>query len=361
MSRLNRPLLTRHQQRPRVVLTRPRPARPEPPSLPPPPPPAPPPQQPTSTIVKNFDINIAVELMELCMNSYEELTYYRNNANLNGWSIKVSDNSIYEIIEILYTYEAQQGKDIEIVTKLPLGFIAKKNNLPPDRPDYYICFRGTETAREWEDNGTFNQVKCSFLNGDEKVHNGFQRIYTSNDVELVDPEKSPQDVIKSFLSSLETTAYRRLYVTGHSLGAALAAVCVVDVVVNTVHKNAIMYNFAGPKVGDQNFANTFKNNIGNNFCNGAPIYSNNLCSFRVVNINDKVPDLPPEKIGPIKLGYVHVNGCSGQSICNNSSASDTSQNGLYLIKFGSNAKEAHHGTLYLSKLQSIQKGIQDGQ
>ncbi len=360
MSRLNRPPLTRHRQRPRVVLTRPRPARPEPPSLPPPPPPAPPPQQPTSTIVKNFNIDVAVELMELCMNSYEQLIYYKNNnGSLNGWSIKVSDNSIYEVIDILYSYEKQQGKDIDIVTTLPLGFIAKKNNLPPDLPDYYICFRGTETAKEWEDNGTFNKVKCSFLNGNEKVHDGFQRIYTSDDVELVDPEKSPQDRIKSCLNSLAITAYRRLYVTGHSLGAALAAVCVLDVVVNTVHKNAIMYNFAGPAVGDQNFATTFKNNIGNNFCNGAT--NNNLCSFRVVNINDKVPDLPPEKIGPIKLGYVHVNGCSGQSICNNSSASDTSQNGLYLIKFGSNAKEAHHGTLYLSKLQSIQKGIQDGE
>lgn len=350
MSRLNRVPLTRHQRRQRVVLTRPRPA----PSLSPPPPaPVPPPQQPTSTNVKNFDINVAVELMGVCMNSYEQLIYYKNNnGSLNGWSINVSDNSIYEVIDILYSYETQQGKDIDIVTKLPLGFIAKKNNLPPNLPDYYICFRGTETAKEWEDNGNFDKVKCSFLNGKEQVHKGFQKIYTSDGVDQ--SEKSPEGVIMSRLNSLKTTDYRRLYVTGHSLGAALAALCVIDVVVNTVHKNAIMYNFAGPAVGDQNFATTFKNNIGNNFCNGAT--NNNLCSFRVVNINDKVPDLPPPNLGPVKLGYVHVNGCSGQSICNNSNASDTSQNGLYLIKFGSNAVEAHHATLYLSTLQSIKNG-----
>jgi len=341
MSRINRVPLTRHRQRPRLILTTPTPTPPHSNSNS---------NDIISTSAKNFDIDTAVELMEMCINSYEQLTYYKNNnATLTGWSINISDNNIYDVIDILDSYETQQGKDgIDIVTKLPLGFIAKKNNPPPTLPDYYICFRGTETAKEWEDNGNYNKTKCVFLNGKEEVHKGFQKIYISSGV---DPsEKSPRDTILARLNSLKTTDYRRLYVTGHSLGAALAILCVTDIVVNTIHKNAIMYNFAGPAAGDQNFASTFKNNIGTNFCNGGT--NNNLCSFRVVNIRDKVPDLPPSS-----AGYVHVNGCSGQSICNN--ASDTSVNGLYLINFGNNFIEAHHATLYLSTLQSIR--LQSGQ
>jgi len=348
MSRLNRPKLTRHNQRPIVVLTRPRPSAPTP--APPPP--------PLNPNVKNFDINIAVELMEMCINSYQQINYYEKNGNLNDWTVSLSDNSEVELIENLFIYEKQKSSDnINIIKTFPIGFIAKKNNLSdPDRPDYYICFRGTETAKEWEDNLDFGKTKCSFLNGGEKVHKGFQTIYTiggGGDPPDSTKKSIPQDVIMSFLNSLQTTQYRRLYVTGHSLGAALAALCVLDIVVNTVHKGAIMYNYAGPAVGDQKFATTFKNNIGTNFCSG--IINNNLCSFRVVNINDLVPNLPPPKLGPVKLGYVHVNGCSGPLVCNNSSTNDTDANGLYLIEFGDkdNPDECHEKTTYLKILQNI--------
>lgn len=339
MTRLNRPQLTRHKPRPR-----PQPIF------------SSPPEQPTSTVVKKFDIDVAVELMEMCMNSYEQINYYKMEGTLDGWTVSLSDNSVVEVIDNLLIYEKQKSENgFNVVKIIPLGFIAKKNNSTPLLPDYYICFRGTETAKEWEDNLDFGKTKCSFLNGGEKVHKGFQTIYTiggGGD----QTKKSPQDTILMHLKEIKTTDYRRLYVTGHSLGAALANLCVIDVVVNTDHKGAIMYNYAGPAVGDQTFATTFKNNIGTNFCNGTT--NNNLCSFRVVNINDVVPKLPPPKLGNINLGYVHVNGCSGPDICNNSSTNDTNENGLYLIEFGNknNPDECHEKTSYLSKLQSIQNG-----
>ena len=344
--------LSRHKLRDRVELD----STAKPKSKPKPKPkPTPPPSNSNSndipfdtTFPSNFDIGIAVELMGLCMNSYEQLIYYKaNNGSLNGWSIKVDDNSIYEILDIIYSYEKQPSKDLDIVTELPMGFIAKKENPSPLPPDYYVCFRGTETAIEWEDNANFKKTKCVFLTGNEQVHKGFQKIYTSGGI--VPSEKSPRDRILDLLKTLNPAEYRRLFVTGHSLGAAQAVLSVTDIVSNTVHKSAIMYNFAGPAVGDSAFATTYKNIIGTDFCNGKT--GTNLCSWRVVNIYDKVPDLPPSSDG-----YVHVNGCSGQSVCNNVDRNDNKLNGVYQILFGDkgNFVEAHHATLYLSKLQDLQ-------
>jgi hypothetical protein len=128
---------------------------------------------------------------------------------------------------------------------------------------------------------------------------------------------------------------------------------VIDIVTNTIHKGAKMYNFASPLVGNQAFVTFFKANIGTNECNNNS--NNSTCSWRIVNSNDLVPTVPPGT-----LGYVHVNGCSGTSICNNSG--DNSNNGLFKIEFAKECKNflnvtcvinAHSAAGYLSKLKDI--------
>ena len=47
--------------------------------------------------------------------------------------------------------------------------------------------------------------------------------------------------------------FNNLYTTGHSLGAALAVVPTPDLLMKTGFENPVMYNFAGPRVGDTDF------------------------------------------------------------------------------------------------------------
>jgi triacylglycerol lipase len=225
-------------------------------------------------------------------------------------------------------------------------FIAKKNNLS-SVPDFFVCWRGSVTVSEWASDLDFSKTTCSFLKNGEKVHRGFLNIYTGDD-EL---GESPRKVVLDYLDSInEKTPDYNLWITGHSLGAALAVLNICDIVVNNYNKNAKMYNFAGPKVGDSAFATTFKKYIGTNCCNTNA--SNNCCSWRIVNTIDEVPQLPPSNIVFTKTGYVHVNGCSGLSVCNNANSNDNSLNGLFEITSPSGISPHGSGT-YLSILKKL--------
>ena len=74
-------------------------------------------------------------------------------------------------------------------------------------------------------------------------------------------------------------------VTGHSLGAALATLYVLDNALTERIHNPLIYTFASPRVGDSTFASAF-NALG-------------LTSWRVDNLPDIVPYFP--------LGFTHVN------------------------------------------------------
>ena len=292
-----------------------------------------------------FDLDRAIELMQLSIFAYDQFNYFnaQGNGSVDGWS--PSDAS-YSVMKTLYTYE-QINK---VTKKIPIGFIAKKDNLS-SVPDFYICWRGTITGSEWVSDGDFYKTTCSFLKNGEKVHKGFQNVYTGGDDELGD---SPQKVVLDYLDSIKaTTPDYNLFVTGHSLGAALAVLNICDIVVNTPIKNAKMYNFAGPRVGNAAFATTFEKYIGTNCCNTNSL--SNCCSWRVVNINDEVPKLPPTSIGLVKYDYVHVNGCSGTSVCSNANSNDEKLNGLFQVAFAkrSSIPAAHSAATYLSTLKNL--------
>ncbi|MUG91358.1 DUF2974 domain-containing protein [Scytonema sp. UIC 10036] len=145
-----------------------------------------------------------------------------------------------------------------------------------------IVFRGTQKTVEWIHDFTAFQDDYPISNSNQtygKVHRGFATFYRNNLQSLV------REVIKRL------NPFLPCYICGHSLGAALATLAAIDIALNfPQHKpNLRLYTYASPRVGDPVFAQTHSQLIPN--------------SYRIVNLADTIPLVPPTKIGGV---YVHV-------------------------------------------------------
>lgn len=132
-----------------------------------------------------------------------------------------------------------------------------------------LAFRGTENLQDWATDMNINLVDglCG------KVHKGFL-----NALEYV--WRDIWKVIKS------QRRQRPLWVTGHSLGAALATLAVAKLRIEKNEPVSGLYTFGSPRVGDPEFAKNFNADFSTQ-------------TFRYVNNNDIVTRVPA-------LGYYHV-------------------------------------------------------
>lgn len=119
-----------------------------------------------------------------------------------------------------------------------------------------LAFRGTEA--DAKDIKTDLNARFYVRNG-VKVHTGFRDAYAAVEAE-----------VKQAVRALPSYS---LYVTGHSLGGALALIATRSLNSDNL---AACYTYGSPKVGDQEFGEAIK----------PPIY-------RVVNAADAVPRVPP--------------------------------------------------------------------
>ncbi|MCM3006025.1 lipase family protein [Priestia koreensis] len=135
-----------------------------------------------------------------------------------------------------------------------------------------VAFRGTQSDVDWMADADYSQSYYPYTVNGGLVHNGFLSVYESCRDFLLDVYKK--------LSPNKT-----LYITGHSLGAALATLHAADVATNQLFRNVVMYNFASPRVGDPTFAARYHQLVPN--------------SIRFVNTTDVVAKVPPIMIyGP---------------------------------------------------------------
>lgn len=202
------------------------------------------------------------------------------------------------------------------------GIVCRKADEPDTR---IIAIRGTEGVVEWIDDAAalptpFRQVPTAGC-----VAGGFDRIYTSISVikrklaedhaamaAPAEPEKKAAAGQEAFagsfgdqLEDLATTRElargkrrsredprprRTTVVTGHSLGAALATLFVMENAKKKKFDITTCCTFASPRVGNLDFARAFDD---------LPI-----ASWRIVNQLDVVPKLPPRI--PLLLDYDHV-------------------------------------------------------
>lgn len=188
------------------------------------------------------DLNLAIFLGECCIQTY---TQYENDG----------------LFEIPKGYELVEGfKATSIVKEEWFGFIIKSVE------NIILAFRGTHSHLDWIEDAEIAQVNYPFVNKAGETHRGFTEIYNSC-----------RDQIISVLENLPPSI--PLYVTGHSLGAALAVLAILDIAENSHFKHASMFNFAGPRVGNPRFANNYNTKVKE--------------SIRIVNLYDIVPNCPP--------------------------------------------------------------------
>ncbi|WP_296385518.1 hypothetical protein [Winogradskyella sp.] len=146
-----------------------------------------------------------------------------------------------------------------------------------------IAIRGTQSNFEWLMDATIPQVPVPMVWYNHgkfkvaKVHLGFLIFFGL----LADQIMSAAN---KFDPSLPC------YVCGHSLGAALATLVAPAVAIGTKNTNVKMYNYASPRVGDLAFVRAYNALIPE--------------SYRIVNLSDLVPMIPPSQIAG--WTYEHV-------------------------------------------------------
>ncbi len=191
------------------------------------------------------------------------------------------------------------------------GLVAQNKNT---EGDFILAIRGTEGAVEWWDDASAYMVPFSQVPHAGRVAHGFDKIYsTMKVVPYPRPEEKtmalPAPLQGSLLEQLdqlhsrreksramklklnETRAERPYVVTGHSLGAALSTLFVMENKQKGKFDICTSCTFASPRVGNMLFARTFN--------------LMTLDSWRIVNTCDLVPKLPLHI--PLILDYEHVN------------------------------------------------------
>jgi triacylglycerol lipase len=142
-----------------------------------------------------------------------------------------------------------------------------------------VTFRGTESVEDWLHNLDFVQEPYQIDPAYGSVHKGFQLYYLTL-----------RDSVLNLLNQADA-ACTRLIVTGHSLGAAISELAAPDLLKAGIRGlKPEVQNFAGPRVGAPDFAASFNRDIP-------------TC-FRVVNIWDIVPRLPPLLLPPFLFEHV---------------------------------------------------------
>jgi triacylglycerol lipase len=190
-----------------------------------------------------------------------------------------------------------------------------------------IAIRGTRTWTEWFNNADaipvpFAGAVSLLKSGLGSVHGGFYGDYTigtdgvtaaaGNELSPNINERASGSLaaqVGSYASQLGGSL--PVYVTGHSLGGALAALCALDLAYNfSAHfADLSMYSLASPRVAVSLAAGGVSLPLlGNQQLFLAYFQSWVPNAFQIVNAADMIPTLPPvtTALGPLTLTAAHV-------------------------------------------------------
>ena len=142
-----------------------------------------------------------------------------------------------------------------------------------DKPNQrlVVAFRGTQFIHDWLDDFDFVPAPYAPVPGRGTVHEGFQIVYLA-----------VRDNLLALLNKY-SAGYRELLITGHSLGGALCPLATLDLLNVNSNLSPVVYTWAAPRVGHDDFVTFFNTHV-------------NIC-YRIVNVWDVVPHLPPDIAG----------------------------------------------------------------
>lgn len=186
----------------------------------------------------------AIFMAAVCGQTYDQFT------NSDGTFVVPANYTVRDTIEaksIIHAWER-------------FGFVLESPQ------EIIIAFRGTISTTNWISDMIASQKNFKYVKDACLTHRGFTDIYSSARSHII-----------SALAKL--SANKTLYITGHSLGAALATLCVVDVAANTSFRSPFLFTFGSPRVGDPAFAKAFSKYVRN--------------SYRAANLFDVVTHAPP--------------------------------------------------------------------
>lgn len=212
----------------------------------------------------------------------------------NAWSLAKASNISYKTeeevkrvvveswgFEGIKTFGFKSDNTMEF--NLTQAFVAWNSEI------VLVCYRGTESSsrRDWVNNANVTFVKNGPFGG--SIHNGFHVALQEVCEDTTILEKMIGEAQK--LSG----EGRALYLTGHSLGGALATITAGHLLERGVRLTGL-YTYGSPRVGDAEFARAFTRRAMG-------------LAHRFVNHRDGVARLPFRQLGYRHVGELwYING-----------------------------------------------------
>lgn len=143
-----------------------------------------------------------------------------------------------------------------------------------EKDKLFIVFRGTDSKINRINNFCFAKKTIPYGNthSNIRVHCGFLKSYSS---------------VRKKIHKIINPGICKIILTGHSLGAALAVLCAVDLQYNFPQNDIEVYAFGCPRVGNAAFARSYNKRV--------------FKTLRFNNGNDIVTKLPP-----VIFGFRHI-------------------------------------------------------
>lgn len=216
------------------------------------------------TYPATFDRSRAQELLALINQAYAQ------QSQGTSWQPPAG----YTILTVLSTKEYWKipgpvtGLLQHFLQPVPFGFVARKDATG----ELYVVIRGTITPLEWFDDFTAQPVPFQPAGTAwGTTTQGFNTIYG---------DLGPQ-IAQVFTGLSAAAPLAPIYVTGHSLGAALAHLAAAGITAQ-FKVQPTSYTFSGPRAGDPAFAAAF--------------VTAGLTTWRMYNTEDIVPTVPPAAV-----------------------------------------------------------------
>ena len=197
------------------------------------------------------------------LNNNETLETFVSNLEKNELDInETRKNAILELAK-----HSPHGKVVKFVsdpkTDLQVGITISELN-----KRITVVFRGSESKYDWYYDLSILKKQ---LWGDVYVHSGFYNQLHTNNVY--------DDLVETIEELIKNHPDYQIYVTGHSLGAALSTLFGFELSHKINEQKIVIVSFASPRVGNMSFRNEYDN-------------KKNLVHYRISNDRDIVTAAP---------------------------------------------------------------------